>query len=354
MSSTPFRCFRHSTVGAFLLLLCLGATSRPAVAQSFPVTLELLAPSSGGNRVPTVTWGGWPIILKMTANREIGIGWTDPFEFPVNSVGVTQGFSAVVFEEPDEFHSWSDEGEPNETYLDFRPGGAISTCSEDPAESIGVRSLVLLADAGAGHGGVNLAIYFNNIGYELNDAARKTAVVASMVVPNGLVTPPLTTDLCVSTSQTLAELGGQVLSFDALLAALNVDNIATLRAFVVNQTAPEHLSDLNADGVISARDAELAGFTLLSREVVFRVRTLHQMAEFEFAPHDDLDGNGTAGRCPPPPPSEEGPCAGIVCDDNDICTTDTCDPDLVLCVHTPDPNAPGCAPGGGGLTPVPR
>lgn len=350
MSSKPFLSFSRSIAAAFLALVCLQATSRTVQAQPFPVTLELLAPKSAGSKIPTVTWGGWPLVLRMTANREIGIGWTDPFEFPVNSVGLPQGFSAVVFEEPDDCHSWADGCEPNETYLEFRPGGLGCSASFNP---VGVASLVLLADAGEGESGANLARHFNNVGYELDDVTNKTNVVASMVVPNGLVTPPVVTDLCVGASQTIARFRGELLSFDALLTALNVDNIATFRAFVVNQAAPQQLSDLNADGDISARDAELSGYRLLSREVVFRVRTFHQMAEIGFAPHADLDGNGFV-FCPVPPPPEEGPCAGVVCDDNDICTTDTCDP-VTGCVFTPDPtNDPSCAAGGGGLTPVPR
>jgi hypothetical protein len=343
MSSKPFRSFYRSIATAFLTLLSIEATSRHAQAQSFPVTLELLAPSSGGNKIPTVTWGGWPLILKMTAHREIGIGWTGRFDFPVNSA---EGFvfSAIVFEEPDDCHSWSEGCEVNETYLEFCPGGASFTCS--PAAS-----LVLLADAGEGENGVNLASHFNNVGYELDDVGNRTNVVASMVVPNGLVTPPVTTDLCVGESQKLAQFRGELLSFDALLTILNASNITTLRAFVVNRTAPAQLSDLNADGVVSARDAELSGLRLLSREVVFRVRTLHQIAEFDFAPHADLDRNGVAGPCPPP----LKPCDDdIVCDDGLVCTRDRCDPffgdpGFGVCVHIDD-----CAPGGGGLTPVPR
>jgi hypothetical protein len=331
MSSRPFRTFSHSVAAAFLILLCFHATSRHANAQSLPVTLELVAPTSGGNKIPTVTWGGWPLILKMTANREIGIGWTDPFEFPVESIGLEArgsglGFSAIVFEDPDSCLSWADQcGVIDETYLDFRPKAGVG-CSEE-VESDGVASLVLLADSGEGENGVNLASHFNNVGYELNDVDKKTNVVASMVVPNGMVTPPITTDLCGGDSQ-------------ALLTEFNANNIATMRAFVVSRTAPAQLSDLNADGVIGARDAELSGFSLLSREVVFRVRTLHQIAEFEvFCPPP-----------PPPPPSEEGLCAGVICSDP-FCVA--CDPSTGIC-QPRDPLPSDCAPGGGGLTPVPR
>ena len=439
MLSKPFRSFFHAIAAAFFILQCFEAASRHANAQPIPVTLELLAPTSAGNQIPTVTWGGWPLILRMTANREIGIGWTEPFEFPVNSTGLEggastagilgQGFSAIVFEEPDDCHSWADpcQSGVNETYLAFRPGRLECSANGAPGptgEPVGVASLVVLADVGEGENGANLASHFNNVGYELNDVGKRTNVVASMVVPNGMVTPPVITDLCVEASGTLARFRGQLLSFDELLTALNVNNITTLRAFVVNRTAPAQLSDRNGDGVINSRDAELSGFSLLSREVVFRVRTFHQMAEFEFVPHADLDGNGTfSSLCGPfctsltrtsssvrmagsqpseapylPPLSKNGLCDGVICDDNNPCTTDTCDP-AIGCVNTPiacddnnvcttdtcDPaigcmNTPvfcndcntctddscdpatgcvftdngTCGPGGGGLTPVPR
>jgi hypothetical protein len=229
--------------------------------------------------------------------------------------------SYIVFEEPDECHSWEDDPENpscpiNETYLTFKPG--TTHCDTGPA---GVASLVLLADVGAGKGGFNLADRINAVGYELDDVSNRTNVVASMVVGNGLVTPAVVTDLCVGPPPEfpgfcpfggiLGQIDGETLSGDALLDLLNRNNVTTLRAFVVNRAAPSQLSDLDADGLIGARDAELAGFRLLSREVVFRVRTLHEGAEFFFAPSADLDGNG-------------------------------------------DVTCGNCLPGGGGLTPVPR
>lgn len=309
----------RATLGVAVLVFVLPCAQ--AQTRSYPVSLDLLAPTNAPNKIPTVGWGGWPLVLKMTANREIGIG-SQLFPFPVNSdlLVPNQGFSGIVFDEPDECHSWQNICAVNETYLDFAPGASGLSCLEgvDPG---GVASLVLLADAGAGKGGANLANRFNNVGYELDDVTHRTNVVASMVVANGLVTPAVVTDLCVGppppipdlcfSGGFLAQIDGQTVDPHLLLEILNQNNIATFRAFVLNRTAPAQLSDLDADGLIGARDAELAGFRLLSREVVFRVRTLHQEDEFFFAPHADLDGNGSAG------------CSG-------------------------------CGGGGGGLTPVPR
>jgi hypothetical protein len=101
----------------------------------------------------------------------------------------------------------------------------------------------------------------------------------------------------------LGRLGTETLSVPALVELLNSNNVATLRAFVVSGNlillrTPIVIRDLDLDGVIGAKDAELAGFNLLSREVVFQVRTLHQFGEFDYAPRSDLDGNGaTDCRC---------------------------------------------------------
>jgi hypothetical protein len=306
-------------VGGLLLAAVMMPALLTAQAQSrsHPVSLELLAPSTDGNKIPTVTWGGWPLVLRMLANKEIGIGRPGPFDFPVvcTEDPLPDPLSHIVFDEPDDCHSWENSCPVNETYLTFSPGAANLECDA------GVASLVLLADVGAGKGGFNLAYRFKTVGYELDDVSHRTSVVASMVVGNGLVTPAVVTDLCVgpppenpelcSFGGILGQIGGETLPGDALLGLLNRNNVTTLRAFVVNRAAPSQLSDLDADGLIGARDAELGGFRLLSREVVFRIRTLHEEAEFFFTPHADLDGNG-----------------GVECGD--------------------------CAPGGGGLTPVPR
>lgn len=312
--------------------LLLGAVTMPSLllaqsqTRSYPVSLELLAPSSGGNRIPTVTLGGWPIVLRLTANHEIGIGagFQSGLDFPING---DDGF--VVFEEPDDCHAWVSNPfcDANETYVAFSPG----VHCEDGLTGGSVPSLALLSDAGIGAGGLNLAGLFNVVGYELDDTSNHTNVIASLVAPNGFVTQSTVIDLCVGAElqpggpcegPILARVGtGPIVDIHQIHDLLNQNNVATLRAFVVNGRAPSSFSDLNGDGVIGARDAELAGIQLLSREVVFRVRTLHQTGALSTLPLADLDGNGIAS-----------------CVNCEICFI-----------------FPGeCAPGGGGLKPVPR
>lgn len=330
MSLKPFRSWSQWIVLGFLVLVGLSQTT-PLVAQaqtkSYPVSLELLAPTSGGNRIPTVTNGGWPIVLKMSANREIGIGTQDIFgDFPISGepgdfpISGDQGF--VVFEEPDFCHSWVEPACPvNETYMSFNPG----SCSGSQLPGA-VPSLVLLADS---RGGTNLANQFTVVGYELDDTSNQTNVVASLVIPSWFLGPPPDIDLCVGallTPEGPCEDGARgvnssgLVGLDQLVPDLNANNIATLRAFVVSATAPGFLSDLDGDAVTGAKDAELAGFRVISRELVFRVRTLYQVEDFRALPFVlDIDGNGLA-----------------TCRFCSLC------PGL------------GCAGGGGRLTPVPR
>jgi len=331
MSSEPIRIWSHWITLGFLVLVGLSKTTpldAQAQTRSFPVSLELLAPTSGGNKIPTVTWGGWPLVLRMSANQEIGIGRADnpaPAAFPVSTAFPVYGETgSIVFEEP-EGCLVPGTGDLSFSCLWFTPGTQL--CPREfaglpPCSAGSVPSLVLLSDAGPGQGGINLASYVTNVGYELDDTSHRTNVVASLTAPNGFVSPSVTAvDLCVGAIENgicfngfIGRLGTQTLSLGALVELLNSNNVATLRAFVVNlvnRTAPTELTDLNGDGVIDAKDAELAGFKLLSREVVFQVRTLHQIGELFYAPHSDLDGNG------------ESECLG-------------------------------CSPGGGGLTPVPR
>jgi hypothetical protein len=316
------RRFLGSAIGLGILALCVpGPLGAQSQTGPYPVKLELLAPSSGGNRIPTVTLSGWPIVLKMSAVKELGIGTqVGASAFPVSG---DQSF--VVFEEPDDCHSWLFDPPictVNETYLEFNPG----SCSGGQLPGA-VASLVLLADSS----GTNLAGQFTVVGYELDDTSRQTSVLAALVMPSWLLRPPPPIDLCVGallTPEGPCEGGalglnstGVLVRLDRLLDAFNQNNVTTLRAFVVSGRAPQSLNDADGDGVIGANDAELAGFRVISREVAFRVRTLFQIENFLNAPVlVDLDGNGlvTCGFC------------------------SSCLPDA------------DCQGGGGGLTPVPR
>jgi len=154
----------------------------------------------------------------------------------------------------------------------------------------------------------NLAGLLNSVSWELDDAIRHTSVNAHMTVPNGLVGPTIFADICVGVPNPNAVCEGSALpivqldggpqqsrcigcqEFRDYLSSL----ITTVRVFVVNQTAPDLLTDLNGDGVVDAKDAALAGYTLLSNAVTVQFKVFHQEGEFPDV-FFDFDGNGSGG-----------------------------------------------------------
>ena len=71
---------------------------------------------------------------------------------------------------------------------------------------------------------------------------------------------------------------------------------AVIRALA--DVGPSTLADLNNDGIVSARDATLAGYTVISNEKVVRFRQVHGsfcggVANVNVF-FDDVDGNGFA------------------------------------------------------------
>ena len=159
----------------------------------------------------------------------------------------------------------------------------------------------------------NLAGFLGQVGYELNDPHRATSFTASMLVPNGLIAPVLKVDGCVGTptdgicdGATRYQVdGGPIrqdqgnISVQALYPQLiNTRPYYEIRAFLVSGVAPSTLADLNHDGRVSAVDARLAGYNVISNEDVVRVRqyatdicTGVQLANVVYA---DFDGNGVA------------------------------------------------------------
>ncbi|HSR64655.1 MAG TPA: hypothetical protein VLM17_03490 [Xanthomonadaceae bacterium] len=159
----------------------------------------------------------------------------------------------------------------------------------------------------------NLAGFLGQVGYELNDPDRSTSFTASMLVPTGLVAPVLKVDGCVGTydngvcdGATRYQVdGGPIrddrgsISVQALYPQLvNAMPYYEVRAFLVSGIAPSTLADLDHDGRVTAADARLAGYDVISNEEVVRVRqyatdicTGVPLANVVYA---DFDGNGHA------------------------------------------------------------
>jgi hypothetical protein len=169
----------------------------------------------------------------------------------------------------------------------------------------------------------NLAGLLNSVAYDLKDGSHRTTVLAHMNVPHGrqhdlrtggsssipsqlprgLFTPMVLADRCVGTVPACGtnfthifriDGGPQVSMEDHDMLDLLNAKVVTLRAFVVNGTAPSVLSDLNGDGFVGAKDAVLAGYQLLSGEESVRFVGFYD-DELEVLPLlFDFDGNGDA------------------------------------------------------------
>jgi hypothetical protein len=169
----------------------------------------------------------------------------------------------------------------------------------------------------------NLAGLVHSVAYELNDATSKTSVQVHLNVPGsrtvgaplsagpfipalsplGLFTPAVLADFCVGDPQScningagLVRIDGGPLT-DMTAAEVGVflnSQVVTLRAFVVNGTAPSLLADLNGDGFVGAKDAVLAGYSLLSGEKTFRLVGYYDEELFNLVLPYDFDGNGEA------------------------------------------------------------
>lgn len=162
----------------------------------------------------------------------------------------------------------------------------------------------------------NLAGFLNWVGYELASATRNTIVRAGMIVPYGLVAPLMKTDDCIGaigasppcTGPARFRIDGGPLMqapgavgpgpFTGTYPQMFNAQTYELRAFVVSGIAPSTLADLDNDGVVSARDATLAGYNVISNEKVVRFRQVHGTfcggvvnVNVFF---DDVDGNGFA------------------------------------------------------------
>ena len=149
----------------------------------------------------------------------------------------------------------------------------------------------------------NLAGLLTSVSYELDEGDGQTAVLASLFVPQDLFTPLVLVDNC------LGEGGPGRCPQEGSLFQVDggpqepgpvpwLGRIVTIRAFLVSGPAPSILEDLNQDLTVGADDARMAGYEVLSNEVIVR---FEQIPCSEFCPSAfafDLDGNGE-------PPSDD-------------------------------------------------
>ena len=162
----------------------------------------------------------------------------------------------------------------------------------------------------------NSAGFMTMVGYELTSARGDTRITASMLVPRHLYSSIRMIDLCrglwaVDASSdtgfncfgdSVARIdGGAFVPFDYSEIGADFDAEVELRAFVVaphvgpSYEAINILEDINGDGEVTAADAELAGYVVLSNEVVVEFTQILNSNGFcngSDTPSDDLQGNG--------------------------------------------------------------
>ena len=351
-------CVAATIAGAGRFSLSASPQSDNGASPDF-VTIEVLSPVVGKNgEIPTEATSGWPLTLRLTSHDELGIG-----SFAEGNAFPTENEKALlVFENPDGCISWRVNEEPcpiDETYVEFTPGHGTSnpyvgpediiprlyvfdgTSRSNILETIGpsnygpsgrLPGLVVVSDAGVGlvfdehfnlprrsHPrkrtplqGRNLAGFLSAVDYELNDVTGHTSLVAQISVPSlgrgGLFNPLVLFDdslgatgglECPLSGTSLVRVDGGKIA-ELPFGSEKTDRTVTVRAFVVNGVAPWVLSDLDNDGAIHAKDAELAGYSLLSQEAVIQVRFFEDNS---FGIPYDFDGNGCAvvSQGPPSP-----------------------------------------------------
>ena len=248
------------------------------------------------------------------------------------------------------------EGQPSET----NPGANSTEHSIGPlvgsidvndnygyGASPNLPGLVILSDTGVGlvwdpyfnlahpKTARNLAGLVNSVAWTLNDCigwktisdgcdVGRTSVTAHINVPGvsggapyrGLFTPVVRVDFNYPNSASQWEdisyqIDGQAWKTGGTLSALHADlasRVTTLRVFVVNGRGPSELSDLNGDDRVTAKDAVLAGYHLLSGEKIIRFWTYHQEEAFLLGVAYDKNGNGMRY---PPAPAGGGGMTGI-------------------------------------------
>lgn len=182
----------------------------------------------------------------------------------------------------------------------------------------------------------NSAGFMTMVGYELNTTKKKTSITASMLVPRHLYSHTRLIDLCTGDWYFDEDAQEIVCDGDAIQRIESgpiepydeddrIDTEVELRAFVVashvgsSYEAIDELEDQNGDGKVTAADAALAGYVVLSNEVVIGFTQISNSTGecngtdtpttgdvFWYRNTNvyvDIDGNGTNGAvsssCPP-------------------------------------------------------
>jgi hypothetical protein len=348
------RQFSRFVVLAAAVLLCRGASAQELLDLNKPITLDIVG------HLPFVTSlqtrGGWPLTIRMLANKPIGIGTSG------NGLIPPLGDKAwIVWADPDNNFSFACTPNPfvqcpptDETYLEFTPGLTSQGTTGEQGQQIfhydwathgntksafigphtggygrssSIPGLVILSDTGVGREFIpdaargiaqtgrarNLAGFVDSVAWDMNDRMpflARTSVTAQMNVPNGLFTPITFVDygacplpggyqrICPIWKWTIDGSFGTGPFFPDMQAATE-EKVTTVRIFVVDGPAPDLVANENGDNVIDSRDVTrmtnpVTGkpYKLLSGERVIRFQIFLRQAAAGIP--FDLDGDGIA------------------------------------------------------------
>jgi hypothetical protein len=233
----------------------------------------------------------------------------------------------------------SGSGGSTDGILEIRPVGAFTggtASSANSGDCYGLAAdddlpgLVLMANIGplrvfntsfnlVGSRIRNFAGMLNSVTIELLDQHDRSAIVAFLRVPDGLLEPLTLVDRSVTRRRGVDFLtrrdSGPIQSFkfssppanktEEIAAILDTfpDVNVTVRAVIVKGQAPSFIDDRDGNGIFGAKDLELAGFQLLSSQAILEIHAIQNDVLSEFVPLEcpaailagDLDGNGLTG-----------------------------------------------------------
>ncbi|MEO1244122.1 MAG: hypothetical protein AAFX56_00445 [Pseudomonadota bacterium] len=143
----------------------------------------------------------------------------------------------------------------------------------------------------------NLAGFMTSVAYELNDERGRTTITTRLTVPRHLTERRYLEDQCFVNDDGGCDTahrveGGPILPEDTV--SLDEYDV-TIKAFVVQGTAPSVVVDCNEDGYVGAADAVCMGYRLLSREVDATIRQIGRSDDCNRLA-DPWGSNAAAGR----------------------------------------------------------
>jgi hypothetical protein len=319
------------SAAARIASITLAISILPLCAESAPqrqhVSLEFVLPSGITQSSAQHYFFGWPLVLRATSNDELSIYDLRPPLLSTYFVyfDPTNCFDRLLFD----YEALKDclAVPPVETYMEFSvytkvPGANVSFGPNDAWPGLVILSnhgKGLVLDSDFNRTGPlqqrNLAGLMDWVSFELVDDTGHSNLTGGFNIQRGFFGPIMQVDEAVgeppgqpgySGSPLYRIDGGPVLAATAGVSPYDVyDDLLQggtleLRAFIVSGTAPATFIDLNHDGRINRVDAVIAGYRVISDEIVLKIRVMPDdtgCGRRYLTYLTDLDGNGFTHGC---------------------------------------------------------